>query len=53
MKKLTPEQYHVLVEKGTEVPFSGKLLYNKAADRTAFLHQFGRPGIYARKQGFG
>lgn len=26
--KLTPEQYHILVEKGTEAPFTGKLLYN-------------------------
>jgi peptide-methionine (R)-S-oxide reductase len=29
VKKLTPEQHHILKEKGTEPAFSGKLLHNK------------------------
>lgn len=28
-KKLTPEQYAILRQKGTEAPFTGKLLHNK------------------------
>lgn len=28
-KKLSKEQYHILRQKGTELPFTGKYLYNK------------------------
>ena len=28
-KRLTPEQYKILREKGTEAPFTGKFLHNK------------------------
>ena len=28
-KKLTPEQYHIMRQKGTETPFTGKFLHSK------------------------
>ena len=37
-KKLTTEQYHILREKGTELPFTGKLLHNK---KTGMYHCVG------------
>ena len=41
-KKLTPEQYHVLREKGTEMPGSGKYL-NEHADGTFKCAACGNP----------
>lgn len=32
-KRLTPQQYRVLRQKGTEMPFTGKLLHNKEKGR--------------------
>ena len=34
MKKLTPEQYHIMRERGTEVAFSGK--YNDSKEKGMF-----------------
>jgi peptide-methionine (R)-S-oxide reductase len=36
-KRLTPEQYDVLRNKGTEAPFTGKLLHNKAKGNYACM----------------
>jgi peptide-methionine (R)-S-oxide reductase len=41
-KKLTPEEYHVLREKGTEAPFSGALLHEKR-DGTYMCKVCGNP----------
>ncbi len=32
-KKLSPEQYHILIEKGTEAPFSGKYIHFNGAGK--------------------
>jgi peptide-methionine (R)-S-oxide reductase len=41
-KKLTPEQYKILREKGTEAPFTGKLLHEKK-DGTYMCQACGNP----------
>lgn len=64
-EKLTPEQYHVLREKGTEAPYSGALLNNKEAgtytcaacgtvlfdSSTKFDSHCGWPSFYDAKPG--
>ncbi len=64
-QKLTPEQYHVLREKATEAPFTGKLLYNDKqgsyvcaacgnvlfASDTKFDAHCGWPSFYNAKPG--
>jgi peptide-methionine (R)-S-oxide reductase len=64
-QKLTPEQFHVLREKGTEAPFTGKLLYNDQVgsyvcmacgnvlfdSTTKFESNCGWPSFYDAKKG--
>jgi peptide-methionine (R)-S-oxide reductase len=64
-KKLTPEQYEVLRGKGTEAPYTGKLLYNDKAgaytcaacgnvlfdSTTKFEADCGWPSFYDAKKG--
>jgi peptide-methionine (R)-S-oxide reductase len=64
-KKLTPEQYEVLRGKGTEAPYTGKLLYNDKAGSytcaacgnvlfdsgTKFEADCGWPSFYDAKKG--
>lgn len=64
-QKLTPEQFHVLFEKGTEAPYTGTLLFNDKAGEyvcaacgnslftsdTKFDAHCGWPSFYDAKEG--
>ena len=57
-KRLTPEQYHILREKGTEAPYSGAGTYTCAAcgnvlfdSSTKFDSHCGWPSFYDAKAG--